>query len=186
MIFRYLLHGLLTSVCVLIGLIVTPLNYFVRDFVREHKIVPLWWFLNDTLQYSERDVDWGDFGRFSHNFIGFYQQNAIRNSHWNLRTMVGAHLTGEPYNIIGEMHLLGVRWNYKVGRTFATYYINKVKYFRTSLIKETSEFTFIRSVGKWNAFKFEKYRTKIYIHYQFGTNEYRYIYKIKLGFVDII
>ena len=142
----------------ILGLFLTPLNYFIKDWVRKNKITPLWWFLNDTEPYDKNDKDWGDFGRFNSNFIGFYRQNALRNSHWNFRLNVLKPKKGEKINVKGELKLLSLNWNFKLGSTFATYKIRETKYFRYSLIKKV-----------W----------KYYINIQLGAADNRYLFKFK-------
>ena len=159
MIVRYILNIILMLFLTVLGYIITPLNYFIKGWVRKHNVIPLWWFLNDTKPYDKNDIDWGDYGRFENNFIGFYKQNAIRNSHWNLRLILGKKLQGEKYAINGEMKLLSPRWNYKLGTTKGTYRINSRKYFRVSAIIKLG---------------------KRYFHYQLGTNDYRYLFKFKI------
>lgn len=158
---NYILIGLIFLSSYIVGLVLTPFNYFLRHWVRRRNIIPLWMFLNDTKPYDKNDIDYGDFGRFKHNFIGFYRQNAIRNSHWNLKLLLSPK-KGIKYDAIGNLDLLSIRWNYKVGRTFATYKIRGKKYFRASGIKEF--------LG-------------MYFHYQFGANDYRYLYKVKWGII---
>jgi hypothetical protein len=110
------------------------------------------------------DMDWGDFGRFSHDFKGFFMQNAIRNSHWN------AVLLMSPYNtnitdVKGKMNFLSIQWGqYEPGFSWGTYRSEEVKYFRISLILEYL----------WK---------KAYWHFQLGTSDNRYIYKMKWGWV---
>lgn len=160
MIARYILHVLLMVILTLLGFIITPINYFIKGFVRKYNIVPLWWFLNDTVPISPLDIDAGDYGRFDNNFIGFFRQNGWRNSHWNLRLVLGRKLKGVKTDIDGEMTLLSTTWNYKAGTTKATYRIDGKNYFRVSMIKEI-----------W----------KYYFHCQLGSNDYRYLFKFKTG-----
>jgi len=150
---RYILLGFVFALAWLLGLFITPLNYFIKDYVRKWNIVPLWWFLNDTVGGK----DAGDYGRFKHNFKGFYQQNAIRNSHWNLKLLVSPKV-GKKVNKKGKL-----TWrNYKIkGWQFATYEIKGTKYFRWSY-----------SAG--------------WFYFQFGASHNRYIYKIKNRLWSII
>lgn len=150
-------------VLTVLGWFITPLNYFIKGFVRKHNIVPLWWFLNDTEPISKTDIDFGDYGRFKHNFVGFYKQNAWRNSHWNLRLILGKKLKGEPTDIKGEMRLKSPRWNNSFGTTKATYKVNGKKFFRVSAMLKIVIF---------------------YFNYQLGTNEYRYLFKFKGGLIS--
>ena len=152
--------GLMTIPLFIIGLFITPINYLLRHPLRKYFPNVNWWFLNDTLPYDKNDIDWGDFGRFSHNFKGYYQQNALRNSHWNLKRTLLPHTTNIT-EVKGDMEELGIDWGkYKSGFRFATFTAEGVKYFRTSW---TVEFLGSR-----------------YWHAQLGAF-YRYKFKMKWG-----
>lgn len=93
-ILRWLLIGIVHLVFYLLGLIIPTLIYWIRPQVRKWKekgiwlFVFFWYFLNDTTKASEDDIDWGDYGRFKHNYFGYFRQCSIRNSHWNFRRYV--------------------------------------------------------------------------------------------------
>ena len=157
MVIRYIAYGLIFALAYVVGLFIVPLIYPFKYYIRKYNIVPLWWFLNDTKPFDLNDIDWGDYGRFSHNIFGFYQQNAIRNSHWNLKLLL-APKKGIKTHVQGELTLLSARWNNKIGSTYATYQIDGVKYFRYSHIYKVFKW-------KWNV--------------QLGANDYRYLYKSK-------
>jgi len=151
---RYILLGFVFALAwFLSAILITPLNYFIKDWVRDNNIYPLWIFLNDTT----KGEDAGDYGRFKHNFMGFYQQNAIRNSHWNLKLLVSPKV-GKKENLKGKL-----TWrNYNIkGWQFAIYEIKESKYFRWSY-----------SAG--------------WFYFQFGASHNRYIYKVKNRLWSII
>jgi hypothetical protein len=133
MIFRYLGFLLVTLFCSIIGFLITPLNYYIKRYVRKYNITPLWWFLNDSVPLSNTDIDSGDFGRFEHNFKGFFQQNAMRNSHWNLRLLLKPKY-GKHYDIKGDLRELSTERNPQLDFRFGTFKYNNKKYFRLSWI----------------------------------------------------
>lgn len=134
MIFRFILYGLLTIILFAIGLFVTPFNFWLRHPLRKCFPNTIWWFLNDTIQDPEwLDIDWGDYGRFKNNFIGFYQQNALRNSHWNLRMLLRPK-HGDYSDIKGNLTAKHLKWNNSFGVTYGTFEMSGFKYFRLSWI----------------------------------------------------
>lgn len=152
------------------GLLITPVNYVIKDRLRSFENVT-WWFLNDYPPFGQNDIDAGDFGRFKHNFWGFFKQNALRNSHWNLRMLLRPKYE-EPYNILGNIEELNPKWNAKIGVRLGTLKMHNKKYFRL---------TWIIKIFKW------------YNHGQFGLSKHhynedgtlkkagRYYYKLKSG-----
>jgi len=162
MIFRYLRYLIITSIFTVLGLFIVPFLYPFRVSIQKNKTPFFWWFLNDTEQNPKwMDIDYGIYGRFKHNLIGFYRQCAIRNPHWNLKLLLGPE-KGTPTDIKGEMQMLSVDWDFRLTKTFATYKINGKKYFRMSMIKK---------IGF------------LYLHYQFGSSSYKYVVKIKTGLI---
>ena len=145
---RYLILGILFLTMTILGWFITPFLYPFRKFIRKHKENPFWYFLNDTT----KGTDAGDYGRFKHNFIGYYKQCAIRNPHWNFKLKV-APKVGKKENVKGDLEWR--RYNLK-GLQYATYTIDGTKYFRFSY-----------SVGWW--------------YCQFGASDNRYIYKSKIN-----
>jgi len=166
MIIRYILIGLIFGLAYIVGLIITPINYFIKDWLRNTFPGVVWWFLNDTKPFNNKDIDFGDYGRFKRNFIGYYRQNAIRNSHYNLKLLLKPK-QGDKRYVIGELKLLDLDWNFKVGKTKATYKIDGVKYFRLSLIKKL---VCVFGYG-------------LYFHYQIGADNHRFKYKFKLRLI---
>ena len=81
------LMGIVYLFLTLVGCVLHLLyfTYYFRVWVRKNEVVPFWWFINNTLPEVKGDIDWGDFGRFKHNFIGFYQQSALRNPFHNIK-----------------------------------------------------------------------------------------------------
>ena len=147
MIFNYLKYGVIFGLMTILGWFIVPFLYPFRKLIRKHKENPFWYFLNDTT--VGRDA--GDYGRFKHNFIGYYRQCAIRNPHWNLKLKLHPKI-GKKENVKGDL-----LWrNYTVlGKQRCTYTIDGTKYFRYSY-----------SNGKF--------------YYQFGASENRYIFKFKI------
>ena len=129
---KYITYGLIFALAYVVGLVIVPIIYPFRHRIRKRNIVPLWWFLNDTKPIDNNDIDWGDYGRFKHNLKGFYQQNALRNGHWNLKLLLAPN-KGIKTDVKGKLTLLSTRWNNKTGRTYATYKIDGTKYFRYSI-----------------------------------------------------
>lgn len=170
MILRFTLNGLITLIAFAIGLFITPINYFMKDWLRRSQNTT-WWFLNDFPPFNKDDIDAGDFGRFKENFVGFYRQNAFRNSHWNLRMLLRPkHET--PYAKTGNLEEIGKTSNPKLGVHFGTLKMHEKKYFRL---------TWLIKIFKW------------YSHGQFGLSKHhynedgtlkksgRYYYKLKAG-----
>ena len=147
MIFRYLKLGILFLFMTVLGWFIVPFLYPFRKFIRKHRENLFWYFLNDTTEGK----DAGDYGRFKHNFIGYYKQCAIRNPHWNFKLKV-APKVGEKENVKGDLEWR--RYNLK-GKQYATYTIQGIKYFRFSY-----------SLG--------------WCYCQFGASDNRYIYKVKI------
>ena len=153
----YLFKAIIFAIAYVVGFIVTPVNYFIRNWLRSKFPKVTWWFLNDTVGISNTDIDAGDFGRFDRNFIGYFKQNAIRNSHWNLKMLL--RIKGK---FVGNMSpIISIRYN----QTFGSLY---------------RRFTF----GKYNLFQYSYlYKIgKFYIHGQFGYSILgRELYKLKAG-----
>jgi len=157
---RLLLMGVLYLCLFIVGLFIVPCIYPARHYVRNNEIWLLWWFLNNSLPEVKGDIDFGDFGRFKHNFKGFYQQNALRNPFHNLKIKYLKPKQGIKTDVKGELNLLSVDWNYEVESTKGTYKIDNTKYFRKSMIWELG---------------------RRYFHYQIGMNDNHYLYKFKTG-----
>ena len=155
----YFVALILFALFYVLGLVLTPFNYFLRHYIRRKKITVLWWFLNDTTKFHKNDIDYGDFGRFSHNWWGFIRQNAFRNSHWNFKTIVFIPKKAEKENLKGNLEVLDKDWNFKIGWNYATYKIKGTKYFRL---------TFIKKIGNY------------YINGQMGAFEHRFKFKLKI------
>ena len=154
------LMGVFYALLFIVGLVFVLFIYPIRKWVRVYEVKPLWWFLNNSLPEVKGDIDYGDFGRFKHNFIGFFRQNALRNPYHNLKIKYLNPKQGIKRNVKGKLQLLSVDWNYEVGSTEATYKIKGTKYFRKSMIWE--------------------FCTR-YFHYQIGVNDNHYLYKFKSG-----
>jgi len=149
---RYLTLGILFLLMTVLGWFLVPFLYPFRKFIRKHKENFFWYFLNDTI----KGRDSGDFGRFSHNFVGYYRQCAIRNPHWNLKLKVSPKV-GVKTDITGDLEWR--RYDLK-GFINNSYKINGTKYFRFSY-----------SAGWW--------------YCQFGASDNRYIYKVKINLTAI-
>jgi hypothetical protein len=126
-----------------------------KDRSKWHKF--LWLFLNDTKKSSNEDIDYGDYGRFSHNWIGAIKQNLFRNSHWNFKINYLLPNKGTPTNVKGNMTLCNLT---KYGKQSATYNINGEEYFRASY---TGDIVGCR------------------VNYQIGATTNRYLYKVRLS-----
>ena len=157
---RYLAYGIVFLLMAIIGLVITIFIYPFRKSIRRKKsnwfFKFLWFFLNDTK--DGRDA--GDYGRFNHNFIGYYRQCAIRNPHWNLKLALspekglltevkGNNLTF--YNLVKPI---------KFGTQFATYKIKGKKYFRYSFNR--------------------KFLNRVF-NLQLGAASNRYVYKFRIN-----
>ena len=149
--------------------------YLPRDIIRRGKkngywvAYFLWLFLNDTTEGE----DAGDFGRYKHNFIGFWKQNARRNGFWNGRLEI-APLTGIAIKIktskndvihmdTGEKvkaKLVLCNMTKYMGINFVFFTVKETRYFRFSLT---------RIILRGNRL----------LNIQFGTDDKRYLYKVK-------
>jgi hypothetical protein len=158
MILKYLLIGVVRLIAYVIGLFLTPFNFWLRKPLRKYFPNVTWWFLNDTKPIDIHDIDSGDYGRFAHNIFGYWQQNAWRNSHWNLNLLIRPKNTNIT-DVKGNLTLLTIN-RYEKGFRYATYKAEEIKYFRLSWIIE---------IGKF------------YHHAQLGATGNRYLYKIKMG-----
>ena len=139
---KYIAIQLLFLISYLLGLIIVPFLYpFRKNGIKIIK--PFWYFLNDT---PITDNDGGDYGRFKHNLIGFYKQNAIRNSHWNLKLLLAPKI-GIKENVVGNLFAYNVMKPYKFGCNFATYSVGGTKYFRFSFTKEYKYFVHNMQIG---------------------------------------
>lgn len=141
------------------AVLMVPLIYPLRKVIRDGKDLGLWiptflWFyLNDTSE--GRDA--GDYGRYAHNFLGYYKQCAIRNSHWNLKLLL-VPKKGKKENVKGLLYAYTINNLERLGYNFATYSIENKKYFRFS------------------------FNFKLFNHYyngQFGALDNRYVFKFK-------
>ena len=152
---NYILIHLLFLVFWLLGaVLIVPLIYHFRKFIRRNKLTFFWYFLNDTTD----GIDAGDFGRYNRNFIGYYRQCALRNSHWNLKlTLVPKQ--GNKDNLKGKLYAYTTNNVNLLGYNFATYEINNKKYFR---------FSFNKKIGK------------LILNSQLGALENRYVFKIRI------
>lgn len=132
---RFILFQLLFLVMVIIGWFMPLITYPFRKVIRKHRTFFLWWFMNDD--YKIGDIDSGDFGRFKHNFIGYYQQNAIRNPIWNFKHLF-APIQGNKIIIgktINKPNTLSVwTWRNKEikGTQYVYYKMCDTNYFRYS------------------------------------------------------
>lgn len=151
---KYISVILLFAFMYLIGLVLVPFLYPFRKFIHKYKIIPFWYFLNDT----EGNKDAGDYGRYSHNFIGFYRQCALRNSTWNLKLALKPK-QGIKKNVKGNLQFYNLLKPLKFGCQFATYEIKGSKYFRFSF---TKKFIFIFNM-------------------QLGMAYNRYLFKIRIN-----
>lgn len=138
----------------ILGLLIVPFLYNFRDIIHKNKTKPFWYFLNDT----KIGRDAGDFGRFKHNLIGFYKQNALRNSHWNLKLILTPK-KGKKENVKGKLYFYTTNKPELLGFNFATYEIKGSKYFRMSF-----NIVFI-----------------LLINMQLGAADNRYIVKIRIN-----
>lgn len=162
---KYLTYGLIFGITYLIGLVITPINYIIKDWLREKYPDTIWWFLNDRLPLGDKDIDAGDYGRFKHTPLGFYKQNALRNPHWNLKLLLSPKYE-KPVYTKGTPETISTTWNPKFKILYSEFSMKGEKYFRVSwLIK----------ILWW------------YNHGQLGTthpplpHKPRYVYKVKSG-----
>lgn len=156
MILRWIGYGLLFVLMIILSIPIVPLIYPFRKFIRKHKENFFWYFLNDTT----KGRDAGDYGRFSHNFIGYIKQCLFRNPHWNLKLKLSPK-TGVKENLKGKTYLYNVNKPLVTGFNWCTYFIEGIKYFRMS-------FTL-------------KIFWLFYISSQLGAADNRYLYKFKIG-----
>ena len=159
-ILRWILEQLLHLLLYAIGLIVCLFIYPFINVITKHKTPFLWWFLNDT---PDTDNDGGNFGSQERNFIGFYKQCAIINSHWNLRLKMGVQKgkTEDVKIVYSTLKSPLTLCNLTIlGKQKVFYSVNGVRYFRMS-----------KSVKYKN-------NTRLF-NYQFGYSEKRAIFKIR-------
>jgi hypothetical protein len=163
-ILRWLLIGIVRLFAYISGLFICLFIYKFRPFIRRNKLTFFWYFLNDTTE----GIDAGDFGRYKHNFIGFYRQCALRNSHWNLNLLLApkkGKIENIKYSKKSDKTMVLYRMpfenekNFILGYQNATYTIDNTRYFRFSLLKKVFF---------------------IHINIQFGATTNRYLYKIKI------
>ena len=145
--------------------IVYPFRNKIRNLKHSYTIAYLLWlFLNDTTKQSEKDIDFGDYGRFKHNIFGAFRQSVLRNNAWNLKLVLGDGLNKQVSSMKticydGKQPPLWFR-NYSVwGYQFVTYEIGNDKYFRMS---------------------FTKLLGRLLVNFQAGTSSTRYLFKIRL------
>lgn len=165
MIRKYIIHGLIFGLAFIVGLLIVPVIYWFKDWLRYKYPNTIWWFLNDRPPLNKNDIDAGDYGRFKHNLWGFYRQNALRNPHWNLKLLLSPEYE-EPVYTKGTSETISTTWNPVFKTLYCEFYMQGKRYFRISwLIK----------ILWW------------YNHGQLGTthpslpHKPRYVYKIKSG-----
>lgn len=163
-ILRYILIELMYVIFYLIGIFIYfEIVYPFRKFWRKYKhfwICKFFWlFLNDTTKKDENDIDYGDYGRYSHTIFGAYRQSAIRNSHWNLKLLLKPN-NWNPINI-------SPKGNSVTMLNFDTYG------YRKTFFNLGNKRYFIRTLTKDILFG-----SRIF-NYQFGVNKDRYIFKIR-------
>jgi hypothetical protein len=169
-ILRWALISLLFGVIWLLGIVIVPSIYAFRTSIREGKKKGkwfhtfLWYFLNDTTKTNEADIDWGDYGRFSHNFYGYIKQCLFRNSHWNLKILLVPKRNphNKKDNVVGTLYQYNVGKPLKTGVSKGTYSVQGQKHFR---------FCFTL-----------KYLWYCHVNGQFGSLDHRYVFKFKNGF----
>ena len=162
-IIRWTLEQLLHLALYIIGVPICMMIYPFRDWIRTNDITILWYFLNDTKKKYESDVDFGDFGRFKSNYIGFLRQCAFRNSHWNLRLLIRDEIGPMTNKVIvyNTTENPFMFCNLKIhGKQKVFYTVNGVRYFRMS-----------KSVIWMNG-------TRLF-NYQFGNTGSRSVFKIR-------
>ena len=145
--------------------IVYPFRNEIRNLKRSYTIAYLLWlFLNDTTKQNEKDIDFGDYGRYKHNIFGAFRQSVIRNNAWNFKLVLGEGLNSQITSMKtifydGKQPPLLFR-NYSVwGYQFATYEIGNDKYFRAS---------FTKLIGR------------LLVNFQAGTSNTRYLLKCRI------
>ena len=177
---RYIGYTLLDGLLYLLGIFIVPFLWFKKEAINSTGKGFWWWFLNDTTKQNDSDIDWGLYGRFSHNFFGYYKQCAFRNSHWNFRvhvnvpnqgdkdnlTPIGADTTFYRMPFVGEKPVLGEQSiKYEIGGVsyfrYSTLYISKSPW-----LVRTKYFYTIKSLPTLK-------------NIQLGAGDYRYICKFK-------
>ena len=162
-------------------LVTAILNFFIywmvylnRDFIRSNKekwfFWLLWLCLNDTKKQSEKDIDFGDYGRFKHNIIGAYRQSVFRNPTWNLRNDYFNPKKGKIEAIIplgGRLQWYNSDKPYEIGRQYVEYYIDGTWYFRES---------YFLPLNKYNPARLLGYKYKNMMR---GASGNRYLFKFK-------
>ena len=155
----YVLKFIIYLISYIVGLVITPINYFIKDKLRIAFPNVTWWFLNDTTPISNTDIDSGDYGRFKRNFIGYYKQNALRNSHWNLKILL--RLKNFGGSVVLNPRIISLRYNPKFGSVYNSFKYGKHKLF---------QYSYFHKIGMF------------YIHGQLGySNKGRELYKFKIG-----
>lgn len=175
-ILRWLLLAPFFGLMYFLGHIFVFFIYLPRDLIRKGKNKGLWipWFFWLFLNDTTKGRDAGDFGRYSHNFIGFWKQNARRNSFWNLKLLISPKrgipqeidskkldvIEIETGNRVSNMLVL-CNFNNYWGISFVYFTIKGVRYFRYSFTKVV-----FNGRRLWNV--------------QFGITNERYVYKCKM------
>lgn len=178
-ILRWILIGLVHLTMYLLGCIVTPLLYWSRGSIRENKDkfynYIAWLFLNDSTANNDEDVDWGDYGRYSHNWLGFVRQSVIRNSHWNFRRTYFIPEVGDATllkSYYSELYIAKTDKEYVNplmlcnidnywGKQYCKFSINDTLYFRCSFTVEVKYINYV-------------------INMQLGMDNERYLYKFRI------
>ena len=150
-ILRWMLIAIVLLGVYILGLILFPVYYPLRSWIRRKEISFLWWFLNND-EKNEEENTYGDLKWRSDkgivlselNWIGraivAFRWIAIRNNSWNFRTthFVPKLASDDDFVAIEiKKHTLGrnpinfkfVEWD-EYGKLFIYYQINGVKYFR--------------------------------------------------------
>ena len=157
---RYIFVGLIHVPMYIAGVVFFPIYYLFRKPIAKYQVPVWWWFLNaDEVDYISNT--YGDANYRKRRGFDYYNTNvfrkvweafiwlAIRNSHWNFRSVTGPN-NGTPHriNIIHndtDPPTSGMTFcNYDIkGKQFATYYVGKRKYFRYSFNKPTPKWMFM-------------------------------------------
>lgn len=176
-ILRWALIGILRLVMLVIGLIIVPFLYPIRDIIRDGQENGLWiphffwWFLSEKI---EGDKDSGDYGRYKHNFWGYYWQTAIRNPVSNFRNTILTPKKGEETLVKSSKNTYV--YDIKTGKRASDLMFCNIRNFWgfqnvRFKVEDTLYFRYSFSYKVFNRV----------FNVQFGTNKRRYLYKIRFS-----
>jgi len=175
MIFRYVFSGLLLLLLVPIGWVFYLFIYPIFDWVYKKKVIPYWWFINSdepTLFENKFGAIWWQkekkikLDTWYRKFLASYRWNAIRNPVYSMKTYVL-----RPYDSSLPKLNLKVYWN-------------TTQFDGLEFCDKTVRGIQLSTFDVWGKKQFRfsaTFRTLWwYTNFQFGMNDFRYLYKIRL------